>query len=75
MPDDGLNVLTIYDRPEDHPRHVVLTSWWIGSDGMRLLGSALCDTVDEARAIPIARGMYCLPRAEEDHPSVVESWM
>ena len=71
-----LNILTIYDRPRDHPNHVVLSSFAVGEGGqVDHLGSALCDTIQEARAIPIGRGMFCLGRSPDDHPTVVESWV
>ena len=69
-----LTMLTIYNHPADHPHHIVLTSWAITSDGPELMGSALCDTVEEARAVPRGAGMFCLGRAPEDDPTVVESW-
>lgn len=78
MADDdatGLNLLTIYDHPPEHPGHFVLTSWWAGVDGVRLLGWALCDTLEQARAVPIARGMACFMRSDEDPAHVVETWL
>jgi hypothetical protein len=72
---DPLTMLTIYDRPPEHPRHVVLVSWEVGANGITQLGSALCDTVDEARAVPRAAGMVCVGRTQFDDPALVESWV
>ena len=72
----ALTMLTIYDSPADHPGFVVLTSWavWPGFDPI-FLGQGPCNTVDEARAIPLAAGMHLLPRSDDDDPCVVESWI
>lgn len=75
-PGEVLQMFTIYDRPSDHPRHVVLRTWSIEqSASPRFVGEALCDTVDEARAVMLEAGLYCLGREPLDEPTIVETWI
>jgi hypothetical protein len=76
MTRDHFTILSIYDRPEDHPGHVVLASWCVGPGGdLQLAGQALCDTLDEARAVALAAGYVCIGRTASDHVELVESWV
>lgn len=67
---------TIYWRPSDFRESAVVRRWRI------LPGEAepdcgvwcLAETVDLAR-LSIPEGMYCLPRAPEDDPAIVETWI
>jgi hypothetical protein len=72
---DRLQIFTIYDRPSDHPRHVVLRTWAIDQGFPQSIGEALCDTVDEARAVMLAAGLTCLGRGPDDDATIVESWI
>lgn len=72
----AVQMFTIYDRPSDHPRHVVLRVWRVLPGGRTVsVGEALCDTVDEARAPLQAAGFVCLGRQDDDDPVVVETWI
>lgn len=70
-----LELYTIYDRPADHPSSVVLRRWIVDGRGTQPAESALCNTIDEARAILIAHGLVCIPRDVNDDPVVVETWV
>ena len=39
------------------------------------VGEALCDTVEEARAVMLAAGLVCLGREPGDDATIVESWI
>jgi hypothetical protein len=73
--EDGLQIFTIYDHPSDHPRHVVLRTWWITPRTPPRTAEALCDTLDEARAVMLAAGLVCLGRQPDEDPTIVESWI
>jgi len=74
--DAGVQLFAIYDRPADHPNHVVLRTWWVAPGPAVIpLGEALCDTLGEARAVMYAAGLVCLGRQDDDDPAIVETWV
>jgi len=71
-----LESVTIYDHPSDHPEHYVVRFFHVTADGLVADPHAyLFHTLEEARQIPAARGMFRFERAEADDPVIVESWM
>jgi len=66
-------IWTIYDRPEDHPEHVIVRMWF-GLVPHPEAGRVA--TIEEARRlIRMAGGSVCLPRGDDDAPCIVESWL
>lgn len=68
-------VWTIYNRPTDYPRWIVMRPHFIKKDGSVSPGRAeLFDTLDEARS-RLPRGLTNIKRLPKDDPVIVESWI
>lgn len=70
-------IWTIYDHPPDFPNHYVAREWRVTFDDEQLTGQALAATrLETVRKDLSELGLVMFaPRAEEDHPSVVETWI
>jgi hypothetical protein len=65
---------TIYDKPEDYPRHFVVRSWNADKTGVEAGPCQLADTLEGARAL-VPVGMVNLGRVEGDDAKIVETWI
>jgi hypothetical protein len=67
---------TLYMRPPDYPDHFVVLQWWVTAEGgLRTRSTAVvCNTLEEARA-QVPPGTICMPRDEDDDPTVIETWI
>ena len=71
-----LTMFTVYERPTDYPNAYVVRRFEIrpgGPEAGRLLG--VVDTLEQARALIPASADARLPRAADDPPQVVETWV
>lgn len=72
---DTLVQFTIYELPEDFPKHYVIRRWEIrkGGELMQTPFYRLGRTLDEARE-HLPAGLYCLIRNPDDPRVIVETW-
>ena len=70
-----MELWTVYDRPSDHPRHCVVLKVVAQDDGLAPSDSHLFGSVQEARSALARRGLIRVPRAEQDDPALVETWL
>jgi len=68
--------ITIYRSPSDHPdkfvARVFITNF--GPEPIPTDRCAIVDTLEQARDV-IPAGWLCFPRAADDDPVIVETWM
>jgi hypothetical protein len=71
-----LSQWVIYDHPSDFPDCFVIRRWVIEATGPVKTADILWSTsLETLRDEMQRRGLYCLPRFEEDDPKIVEVWM
>ena len=70
-----MELWSIYDRPKDHPRHCAVRKVLVEEEGLRPEDTQLFASVQEARSALARRGLIRVPRAEQDEPSLVETWV
>lgn len=72
----ALSHFAIYHSPADFPGRFVVREI-IHNQGLvmtTLIPLAVVDTIEEARdAVP--QGLFCMPRARDDDPVIVETWV
>lgn len=70
-------IYTVYFNPRDFPGLYVMRPFVPKGEIAEPMGIAWTGkTLDEVRAkIPRDLGLVCVPRASQDHPSVVEVWI
>lgn len=66
-----LELWTIYDKPDDFPGGFVARKWLLDQPTSELLQN---QTLEGIRAM-LPHGLMCLPRAPEDDPRIVETWI
>lgn len=76
---EELDHYVIYEQPKDFPDKFVVRRWLIvgGEEKSALIAdkaALLANTLDEARRL-IPPGRYRIPRAQEDDPIIVETWI
>jgi hypothetical protein len=66
---------TIYELPEDFPKHYVVRRCEIRKGGEVVMTKLyrLGKTLDEAREL-VPSGLYCLTRHPQDPKAIVETW-
>lgn len=70
-----LPMFTVYAGPADYPGVPFVIREWFTSGAGSVPGRAWgARTLDAARAL-VPEGFYRLPRADTDHPTVVETWI
>jgi hypothetical protein len=78
-PDTILIMWTIYDRPSDYPEWFVARKFEITGQGPVTGDSVIWGkTLTEARYMIYLvdpNASACLPRYDNDHPNVVETWL
>lgn len=72
-----LKVYVLYERPRDHPQHYVVRVHYTRSDGSveASPACAIFGSLREARAHCVSLGLALVPRAAEDDPVIVETWL
>jgi hypothetical protein len=73
---DHLSIWTIYDHPSDFPDGFIARRWEITGNGEE-------KTDDVVKAVELKslqehfamRGLYRMPRYDEDDPVIVECWL
>jgi hypothetical protein len=72
---DTLVQFTIYELPEDFPKHYVVRRYEIRTGGEVVMTKfyRLGKTLDEAREL-VPGGLYCLTRHPQDPKVIVETW-
>ena len=70
-----MELWTVYDRPADHPQHCAVRKVLVADDGLSPADTQLFQSVLEARAALARRGLIRVPRAQEDEPALVETWL
>ncbi len=72
---DDLTMHTIYKDPADYPSKVVIRKFIVKSGQIYATEDiVICNSIDEARD-KVSKGKICLVRGENDHPSVIETWL
>lgn len=76
-PVSGLVMWTIYERPADFPDHFVVRPHLITRDGpVAQQVGCLTDSLEQAREVASDDGWrHLIPRAPEDDPVIVETWL
>jgi hypothetical protein len=70
-----LNLWTVYDHPLDYPEWFVARRFeLVGEKTRPTLDIMLSATLEGVRE-KIPRGLYCMPRFENDEPQIVEVWL
>ncbi|MGY3615632.1 hypothetical protein [Bradyrhizobium sp. USDA 10063] len=76
-----LQMWTVYDHPANHPTGFVARKFEI-SNGAVVATEDAFGTVDSSatgllfmREIFIRAGLHCVPRHDNDDPTIVEAWM
>lgn len=70
-----LAIYTVFDHPDDYP-DVFIARKWLVFHGVAVptqevvTGPTLQSVRDQ-----IPAGLICFPRADEDEPTIVESWL
>jgi hypothetical protein len=66
---------SVYDHPADHPDGYAVRKILVEADGLLPAEWQLFRSLQEARAALARRGLIRVPRAEEDDPALVETWL
>ena len=70
-----MELWSVYDRPKEHPRHCAVQKVLVEEEGLQPEDTQLFSSVQEARSALARRGLIRVPRAEQDEPSLVETWL
>lgn len=72
-----LKMWTLYDRPSDYPEAIVARRWSIEADGLAHSEplTIVAATVQPIRDALAAAGLVGLPRAPDDDPIIMETWL
>ena len=70
-----MELWSVYDRPADHPRHCAVRKVLVAEDGLSAEDWQLFQSVQEARSALARRGLIRVPRAQQDEPALVETWL
>lgn len=72
-----LSVWTVYEHPRDYPDDFVVREHRVYSDGTThpMPEAQRYQTLSAARAPLETRGLHRMPRAEQDDPCIVETWL
>ena len=70
-----MELWTVYDHPPDHPDHCAVRKILVEDDGLSPSDWSLFSSVEEARLALARRGLIRVPRAEQDDPALVETWL
>lgn len=77
---EELDHYVIYERPKDFPDKFVVRKWSIVDGEEKAIPMAdknlfvTADTLEEARGF-VPKDRYRIPRAQEDEPQIVETWI
>ena len=70
-----MELWSVYDRPADHPRHCAVRKVLVEDDGLSPEDTQLFQSVLEARSALARRGLTRVPRAQQDEPALLETWL
>ena len=70
-----MEIWSVYDHPADHPRHCTVRKVLIEDDGLSAEDVELFQSVHEARSALARRGLTRVPRAQQDEPALLETWL
>jgi hypothetical protein len=71
-----LNIWTVYDHPKDFPDVYVARRWEVSRAGIVATSSIIFSLdLNQLRPVLDSMGLTCMPRAENDDPSIVECWL
>ena len=70
-----MELWTVYDRPQDHPKHCAVRKVLVEDEGLQPDDWQLFASIQEARSALARRGLIRVPRAAQDEPSLVETWL
>ena len=70
-----MELWTVYDHPPDHPQHCTVRKVLVEDDGLSTADLQLFQNLQEARSVLARRGLICVPRAQQDEPALVETWL
>lgn len=72
-----LHLWTVYDHPRDMPDSFVARRYSIEADGLPRADQLALSAPDLAtiRTTLAAAGLACLPRAPDDDPVILETWL
>ena len=70
-----MELWTVYDRPTDHPKHCAVRKVLVEDEGLLPDDWQLFASVQEARSALARSGLIRVPRAAQDDPALVETWL
>jgi hypothetical protein len=66
---------SVYHRPADHPDCCAVRKILVEDDGLRPGEWQAFRSLQDARMVLARRGLIRVPRAAEDDPALVETWL
>jgi len=72
---EPLDLVVIYDRPSDHPEHIVARRWEILPGQAVPREATLFDDLDQARLLMGYSGRMRMAPLDLDDPVIVEVWI
>ena len=70
-----MEIWSVYDHPVDHPDGCAVRKLLVEDDGLLPAEWQLFQNLHDARAALARRGLIRVPRAAEDDPALVETWL
>lgn len=71
-----IDLIVVYDHPSDYPDEYVARMHRVFSDGDAIVTEALAISADlDTVRAAIPPGFYCIGRAREDDPVILEVWI
>jgi hypothetical protein len=64
---------TLYNRPTD--RRCAVRKVLVEDEGLQATDEQLFRNVQEARSVLARRGLVRVPRADDDEPTMIETWL
>jgi hypothetical protein len=74
MSAEPLSIWTVYQRPADFPTKFVARRW-LASEALVETDDVLLDDTLDALRNRLPPGLFQMPRAPSDDPSIIETWL
>ena len=70
-----MEIWSVYDHPADYPEGCAVRKILVEDDGLLPAEWQHFHSLQDARAVLARRGLIRVPRAAEDDPALVETWL